>query len=957
MGLAIGTKLGPYEIVSPLGAGGMGEVWRARDTKLGRDVALKVLPESLAHDSERMARFQREAQVLASLNHPNIAAIYGLEESVATPSAPAGHSRESGNPEAASSAGTKVTRALVMELVEGQTLAERIGRGAPAGRLNSGVVAWGTETAHRAVSTDDALPIARQIADALEYAHERGIIHRDLKPANIKITPEGTVKVLDFGLAKALETPLTSGPSPQGRGWPGGSGEGDIANSPTLSPTLSIAATQAGVIMGTAAYMPPEQARGKTVDRRADIWAFGCVLYEMFAGKRLFEGETVSDTLAAVLKTEPDWNALPADTPLRIQELIRRCLTKDPKQRLRDIGDARITIEETISGAVAPVYDRRSEEADVAAHRAALQTGWRRALPWAVAATLALVVGVAAGWWARTQQSPPSQNWSAEMLGGPLSAMGPRISPDGHTLAFQAFVDGLTQVAVMDTDSGDWTVLTKNRTRGFVTELNWSPEGSEIYFDREFSVPQGIYTVSRFGGDEHLVLKDAKGPEVLPDGSLLVVQVNADRDFQVYHFWPENGRVEPLDAFPYGSNDLCPPVRAFRDGKDAVFFGKTKEQAAADSSPHLYAINLASGKTRRLAPQIPISTPASLPNFPLAISADDQSVLVNQLAGNLHRVISIPRQGTGPVRTLLTLTSAPLFMDVGRNGDLYLDQLDRPYEVLRFTTSGGTPESLASSENTGTGAHYPVQLPDGRFLLGARIAGRQKVLAAAPGGEPVPFIQTKEDVSFPACTVGKDEVAFLLGSPGHAVVALASVADGQIVQRLPEIPAGDVTDLAGSPDGKTLYYVASGTVWAIPAGGGRPRRIAPGESVTADPNGKDLIVQFRDREGIRLMRVPVSGGPESPIPMQGALRLAPVNLTPNAIGKDGRVLVTVTSPDAWFYGPGILDPRTGKITRIPLNFTGDIFCPVWLPDGRVASAGLPTKVTLWRFHPEALGKK
>jgi eukaryotic-like serine/threonine-protein kinase len=296
MGLASGTRLGPYEILSPLGAGGMGEVYRARDTKLNRDVALKFLPEALAHDAERMARFQREAQVLASLNHPNVAAIYGLEESAGV-------------------------RALVMELVEGQTLQERLGVGASVSRQTP-------------LPLDDALPIAKQIADALEYAHERGIIHRDLKPANVKITPEGTVKVLDFGLAKALDVDAST------------SSSSNVSN----SPTLTAAATQAGVIIGTAAYMSPEQARGKTVDRRADIWSFGCVLYEMLSGHKPFEGETVTDVLAAVVRAEPEWDALPADTPQRLRELIHRCVTKDPKQRLQAIGDARIEIEETISG-------------------------------------------------------------------------------------------------------------------------------------------------------------------------------------------------------------------------------------------------------------------------------------------------------------------------------------------------------------------------------------------------------------------------------------------------------------------------------------------------------------------------------------------------------------------------------------------------------------------------------
>ncbi len=260
MTLAPGTRLGPYEIASPLGAGGMGEVFRARDTKLNRDVAIKVLPAAFAQDSERVARFRREAQVLASLNHPNIAAIHGLEES-------------------------EGVLALALELVEGEDLAERLTRGA--------------------IPVDEAVAIAKQIAEGLEAAHEKGIVHRDLKFANLKLTKDGTVKILDFGLAKAY------------------GGEAEAAGSKGLSqsPTMSRQMTEAGVIFGTAAYMSPEQARGGTVDKRADIWAFGVVLFEMLTGKRLFTGETVSDTLAAVLRQEIDWKALPASTPPVVREL------------------------------------------------------------------------------------------------------------------------------------------------------------------------------------------------------------------------------------------------------------------------------------------------------------------------------------------------------------------------------------------------------------------------------------------------------------------------------------------------------------------------------------------------------------------------------------------------------------------------------------------------------------
>src|SRR5689334_21405637 len=286
MGLTAGDKLGAYEIRSPIGAGGMGEVYRARDAKLKRDVALKVLPETFARDPERLARLQREAEVLASLNNPNIAAIYGLEDN-----------------------------ALVMELVEGES---------PKGPM----------------PFDEACHLASQIASALEYAHEKGIVHRDLKPANIKITPDGVVKLLDFGLAKAFTNQREAPPSSEN------------------SPTLTIAATEIGMILGTAAYMAPEQAKGKSVDRRADIWAFGVVLYEMLTGERAFKGDDVSDTLASVLKDTPAMDALPATTPARLTRLIGRCLDRDLKMRLRDIGEARIEIARIEAGgpdgAIAP---------------------------------------------------------------------------------------------------------------------------------------------------------------------------------------------------------------------------------------------------------------------------------------------------------------------------------------------------------------------------------------------------------------------------------------------------------------------------------------------------------------------------------------------------------------------------------------------------------------------------
>ncbi len=433
MMLATGTKIGSYEIIGAIGAGGMGEVYRARDTKLGRDVAIKVLPEAFARDAERMARFEREAKVLASLNHPNIAAIYGFEDSGSV-------------------------RALVMELVEGPTLAERISRGRIPGTNTKGAdlkvattqagreepdaglpgqTATGTQTARKpgatqaeprkAIPVDEALRIARQMADALEYAHERSVVHRDLKPANIKISREDVVKILDFGLAKAIE----------GDAW-----SMDIGNSPTLTHM----ATQAGVLLGTASYMSPEQAKAKPVDRRADIWAFGCVLYEILTGKMAFHGETTSDTLAAVIKEEPDWSLLPANTPTRIRALLRRCLQKEPKQRLQAIGEARITLDEVLSGAPEPA-------SSAAALASLLPTPfWRHALPWAVAAA-SVLVAIALGVYRPASHNPPWRKFEIPVGNLSISNAGsgyPQISPDGRMIAYMSdgglFVRHLNQL-------------------------------------------------------------------------------------------------------------------------------------------------------------------------------------------------------------------------------------------------------------------------------------------------------------------------------------------------------------------------------------------------------------------------------------------------------------------------------------------------------------------------------
>jgi Tol biopolymer transport system component len=493
MTFTAGSRHGAYEIVGLLGKGGMGEVYRARDTQLQRDVALKLLPDTFASDHDRLARFQREAQLLASLNHPHIAAIYGLEQV---------------------SAG-----ALVMELVDGPTLEERIASGL--------------------IPVEEAVVIARQLAEALEYAHEKGVIHRDLKPANIKFTVDGKVKVLDFGLAKAMSAETNSG---------------TVSN----SPTISLAATQAGIILGTAAYMSPEQAKGKSVDRRADIWAFGVVLYEMLTGRMMFSGETVSETMAQVMMKEPDWTLLPPATPLRLRELLERCLVKDPRNRMRDIGDARIAIEQIIAHpetetpqiqpAAPPVQSRRFRlllwAAAIAALALAAIMAWA---PWRVAPrpqvmrlsldlgadatpiTGAATVGDALAlspdgtvlaFVAAKAGGPPQiyvrrlDQLQATMLPGTDGAGAPFFSPDGQWIAF--FSDGrLKKISV--TGGAPVTLCDAPDNRGG----SWADDGSIIFAPNNRSP---LFRVSSSGGKPDAVTRLDDGylthryPYVLPGG-------------------------------------------------------------------------------------------------------------------------------------------------------------------------------------------------------------------------------------------------------------------------------------------------------------------------------------------------------------------------------------------------------------------------------------------------------
>jgi serine/threonine-protein kinase len=475
----------------------MGEVYQARDTKLGRDVAIKVLPELLSKDEERLARFEREARVLASLNHPNIAAIYGLEDSDGV-------------------------QFIVLELVDGETLAERIARGP--------------------IPIDEALPLFKQMADALEAAHEKGIIHRDLKPANVKVTPEGKVKVLDFGLAKALAGDST-------------------ARDQSESPTITRDGTVTGVLLGTAPYMSPEQARGKSLDKRTDIWSFGCCLYEALTGKKTFQGETVTDTIANVVKSEPDWDKLPAVTPWRVRDLLARCLRKDPTQRLRDIGAARLDVEDALS------------DADSVALPSLGESKPRRIWPQIIAATLlgGLVVGLVAWGISRLETTPPARVKRVTVRLPPTDELAlvqmtrsVEISPDGSHLAYFGARNDVYQLFLRPMDSveaepvlgsvmagrpffspdGQWIGFHSRDRRlkkapivggppvticdspGYIFGATWGPNDT-IFFARDKA---GIWSVSANGGEPQPVAtaesedmeRDYRWPYVLPNGKTIL---------------------------------------------------------------------------------------------------------------------------------------------------------------------------------------------------------------------------------------------------------------------------------------------------------------------------------------------------------------------------------------------------------------------------------------------------
>src|SRR5688572_10147298 len=521
MNLEPGARFGHYEVLAPLGKGGMGEVYRARDTALGRDVALKILPELFAADADRLARFEREAQALASLNHPNIAQVYAIA------AIPPGPDSSSGG------------RAIVMELVEGEDLSDRVNRGP--------------------IPLDEALLLARQIALALEAAHDAGIIHRDLKPANIKVRPDGTAKVLDFGLAKAF-----------------GSDTATSASSLANSPTLTARATELGVVLGTAAYMAPEQAKGRVVDRRADVWAFGVVLYEMLTGRRAFGGEDVTEVMASVIRDTPDSAALPSATPLAVRRLLRRCLEKDARKRLRDMGDAGVELDEAMA---APNADDRGRTNEGAAPPAKGRS------PFALAGAAVILVGLAGGAAWSLKPTPvvdrPLARFTVMLDDGQRLANvnNPNLawSRDGGRLAYRA--DGVIYVRSLGDVRPREVVKSQGQGQWF------SPDGDKLLF----RTTSGLSKVSVAGGGSQEIasLPDIVGLDWAKDGTILYSDGKSIRrlpgtggEYTVLLTAPEGSRVTTPRLLPHGRAFLYTLITG---GAQPAVFVKTLEDPAKEA--------------------------------------------------------------------------------------------------------------------------------------------------------------------------------------------------------------------------------------------------------------------------------------------------------------------------------------------------------------------------------------
>ena len=841
----------------------MGEVYKARDTRLNRDVALKILPAAVAADPSRRVRFEQEARAAAALNHPNVVSVFDV-----------GAERD--------------TVYIVTELVDGDSLR---------------AAAPGLRT---------ALDYAVQIATGLAAAHAAGIVHRDLKPENVLLTREGRIKIVDFGLAKvAVEAAV-------------------VGEAATIAHQ-----TEPGTVLGTVGYMSPEQVRGQPADHRSDIFSLGIILHELLTGARPFHGDTSAETMTAILRADPP--DLPATVPAAVRQIVQHCLEKNPANRFQSARDLAFALG-TISQTESKSGSQSGGQPAVAGPERASSTLRRRTVQAAAAAAL-VAIGVAVALFAR--RTEPAANWSGGILGGPERALEPRISPDGHLLAFEAFDRGLAQVAVMKPETGNWSILTHERTKGTVSNLSWSPDGSSIYYQRGTDVAQGIYKVPVLGGEERLILEKAGPAEALPDGSLIVVKPNAQRRLQVHRFWPETGRLDGLPIIMPGVFATTFTFRAIGDGRRIVVFGALLDREA---DGYRYRILDLSTGTSTVVTATP-STHDVLTGG--AVTSDGESLLLAVPAGSLTRVVAYPLRGGAAPRTLFSVANQLWYFDVARDGSIYASLMDRPVEVVRRSLDGAQSERVAS---------FPVQtldmvlvLPDGRAVMPDQFAGKSRVVVGQPDKDPQPLVATSEETVPPMAAVGARQVAVLIGPAPHRTIALVDTATGRVASRV-TTDKGEIDTIAATPDGATLFVSAGGTIWSVPSAGGPLRSVRSGDHVVMDPAGRYLVISIVENAVMRFFRVFLDGRPEQEIVTDGSLPIMDFPWSPGALNADGRLLIPLVS--AWFNFPAVLDTNTGRITRLPSDEVSDYHSMAWLPDGRITALHAGLRSTLWHFERE-----
>ena len=623
------------------------------------------------------------------------------------------------------------------------------------------------------------LDIAAQIASGLAAAHAAGIVHRDLKPDNVLVSRDGRAKILDFGLARMTQAPSGS-----------------------LDATVPAALTQPGVVMGTVGYMSPEQVRGAVTDHRSDIFSFGVMLHEMLGGAPPFEGETAVDTMQAILRAEAP--ELSHSVPGGLREIVSHCLEKEPAHRFQSACDLGFGIR-----AVGQSDSHATPAASSPAPAPApAPTGRLRA--WAATVTVLLAIATTfllTRWLVREPSAP---RWSADQLTGPDIALNPRRSPDGRLLAFQAMVDGQTQIAVMDPESGNWNVLTRRRDQGIVEYLCWSPDGSTIYFSRTTDVPMGAFSVPFLGGEERLVLDNAGNPAALPDGSLLVTRVNQERRYQLTHFWPDTGKEQNLPVDMSFDPTIRPGIRVSSDRRRAIVLGRMYDQTAAKRS--LIEVDVTAGSAR------PIVVEGSPEVRAFALSPDAKSVVAALPAKALMRIVRIPLDGRGVPDELFTVTSDVWHMDVADSGRMLVNLIDRPGEVVRLTSTGAQGGRFAHFPQA-TASKMVVALGDGRDVVDMSVSGRMRLMLMESGKAPAPLLKTQEESAAPMTALIGNRIAFAIGPEPRETIAVANTETGRITGRISP-GKGVVQTLAASGDGATLYFTTGGSVWSVASAGG-----------------------------------------------------------------------------------------------------------------------------------------